>query len=40
VRNPDEEIADLSFSVGAIRAWNMLNASFHMQVPETPYTAG
>jgi AhpD family alkylhydroperoxidase len=36
----DAEIADLSFSVTAIRAWNMLNASFRTQVPETPYTAG
>jgi AhpD family alkylhydroperoxidase len=36
----DAEIADLTFSVTAIRAWNMLNASFHTQVPETPYTVG
>jgi AhpD family alkylhydroperoxidase len=36
----DEQIADLTFSVGAIRNWNMLNASFHTQVPETPYAAG
>jgi AhpD family alkylhydroperoxidase len=36
----DEEIADITFSVCAIRAWNMLNASFHTQVPETPYVAG
>jgi AhpD family alkylhydroperoxidase len=36
----DAEMADLTFSVTAIRAWNMLNASFHTQVPETPYTAG
>lgn len=36
----DAEIADLTFSVTAIRAWNMLNASFHMPVPETPYVAG
>ncbi|NML44593.1 carboxymuconolactone decarboxylase family protein [Ramlibacter sp. G-1-2-2] len=36
----DEEIAELTFSVGAIRAWNMLNASFRMPVPEVPYTAG
>ncbi len=36
----DAEIAELTFSVTAIRAWNMLNASFHTQVPETPYTAG
>jgi AhpD family alkylhydroperoxidase len=36
----DEEIADLTFSVGAIRAWNMLNASFHTPVPETPYVGG
>jgi AhpD family alkylhydroperoxidase len=36
----DAEIADLTFSVGAIRVWNMLNASFHTPVPETPYTVG
>lgn len=36
----DAEIAELTFSVGAIRAWNMLNASFRTQVPETPYAAG
>ena len=36
----DEEIAELTFSVGAIRAWNMLNASFRTPVPEVPYSAG
>jgi AhpD family alkylhydroperoxidase len=36
----DSEIAELTFSVGAIRVWNVLNASFHMPVPETPYSAG
>lgn len=36
----DTEIAELTFAVGAIRAWNMLNASFHMPVPEVPYSAG
>jgi AhpD family alkylhydroperoxidase len=36
----EAEIADLTFSVTAIRAWNMLNASFHTPVPETPYVAG
>jgi AhpD family alkylhydroperoxidase len=36
----DAQIADLTFAVCAIRSWNMLNASFHMQVPETPYPAG
>ncbi|HET6828315.1 MAG TPA: carboxymuconolactone decarboxylase family protein [Ramlibacter sp.] len=35
----DAEIAELTFVVGAIRAWNMLNASFQMPVPETPYVA-
>jgi AhpD family alkylhydroperoxidase len=35
----DQELAELTFIVGAIRAWNMLNASFHMQVPEQPYVA-
>jgi len=33
----DSEIAELTFSIGAIRAWNMLNASFHTPVPEQPY---
>ena len=36
----DEELAELTFAVGAIRAWNMLNASFHMPVPPKPYRAG
>ena len=35
----DAQIADLTFQVGAIRSWNMLNASFHTPVPETPYMA-
>ena len=35
----DAEIAQLSFAICAIRAWNMLNASFHTPVPETPYVA-
>jgi len=34
----DAEIAELTFAVGAIRAWNMLNASFHTPVPEVPYS--
>jgi AhpD family alkylhydroperoxidase len=34
----DEELAQLTFVVGAIRVWNMLNASFHMPVPAKPYT--
>jgi len=36
----DAQIAELTFAVGAIRAWNMLNASFHTPVPETPYVPG
>jgi AhpD family alkylhydroperoxidase len=36
----DAEIAEVTYAVGAIRAWNMLNASFHMPVPEVPYSAG
>ena len=36
----DADIAELTFSVTAIRAWNALNASFHTPVPETPYVAG
>lgn len=35
----DVELAELTFAIGAIRAWNMLNASFHMPVPEQPYAA-
>ena len=35
----DQELAELTFIVGAIRAWNMLNASFHMPVPQQPYEA-
>ena len=35
----DEELAELTFAVGAIRAWNMLNASFHLPVPARPYLA-
>ena len=35
----DEELAELTFAVGAIRAWNMLNASFHMPVSPTPYVS-
>jgi AhpD family alkylhydroperoxidase len=33
----DGEITELTFAVAAIRAWNMLNASFHTPVPEVPY---
>ncbi|HSV81998.1 MAG TPA: hypothetical protein VLK85_22625 [Ramlibacter sp.] len=36
----DAQIASLTFAIGAIRAWNMLNASFHTPVPEVPYSAG
>ncbi len=36
----DAAIADLTFAVGAIRAWNMLNASLHIPVPDVPYAAG
>lgn len=35
----DAEIAALTFAIGAIRSWNMLNASFRIQVPQTPYVA-
>ena len=35
----DQELAELTFVVGAIRAWNMLNASFHLPVPAKPYGA-
>ncbi len=36
----DADIAELTFSVTAIRAWNALNASFHTPVPESPHIAG
>ncbi len=35
----EAETAELTFAVAAIRAWNMLNASFQMPVPEQPYRA-
>ncbi|MBA2676370.1 carboxymuconolactone decarboxylase family protein [Ramlibacter sp.] len=34
----EAELVDLTFVVGAIRAWNMLNASLHTQVPAVPFT--
>ena len=33
----DSQIADITLAVGAIRAFNMLNVSNQMPVPETPY---
>lgn len=35
----DQELVELTFAVGAIRAWNMLNASFHLPIPPQPYAA-
>ena len=35
----DAEIAALSFAICAVRSWNVLNASFRTQVPETPWVA-
>lgn len=35
----DAELAELSFAVGALRTWNMMNAAFHTPVPEQPYVA-
>jgi AhpD family alkylhydroperoxidase len=35
----DAEIAEMSAAVAAIRAFNMLNASFRTPVPATPYIA-
>jgi AhpD family alkylhydroperoxidase len=35
----DNEIAEITFAVCAIRAFNMLNASFRTPVPPTPYVA-
>lgn len=36
----DAEVASLTYAVSAIRAWNVLNASFQMPMPATPYLAG
>ena len=36
----DAQIASLTYAVGAIRSWNVLNASFHTPMPEVPYSAG
>lgn len=33
----EAQIAEMTFAVGAIRAWNMLNVSFQQPVPEMPY---
>ena len=33
----DAQIADITFVVAAIRCWNMLNATFHVPVPEVPF---
>lgn len=33
----DSQIAEITFAVGAIRAFNMLNVSFHTPVPDVPY---
>ena len=35
----DQEIAEITVAIGAIRTFNMVNASFHTPVPETPYVA-
>ena len=35
----DAEIADLTFAVGAINAWNRLNVAFRNPVPDQPYRA-
>ena len=32
----DEEIADLSFAIAAINAWNLLNVSLRNPMPENP----
>ena len=36
----DAQIASLTYAVGAIRSWNMLNASFHTPMPQEPYAVG
>jgi AhpD family alkylhydroperoxidase len=35
----EAQVAEITFVVGAIRAFNMLNASFRTPVPEKPYVA-
>ncbi|MYM65385.1 carboxymuconolactone decarboxylase family protein [Pseudoduganella sp. FT55W] len=30
------EIAELSYAIATIRAWNVINASLHNQIPEVP----
>jgi AhpD family alkylhydroperoxidase len=32
----DNEIAELSYAIAVIRAWNAINASLHNQIPEVP----
>ncbi|WP_202414341.1 carboxymuconolactone decarboxylase family protein [Duganella flavida] len=32
----DNEIAELSYAIAVIRAWNVINASLHNQIPEVP----
>ncbi|NVM78808.1 AhpD family alkylhydroperoxidase [Duganella sp. SG902] len=32
----DTEIAELSYAIATIRAWNLINASLHNQIPEVP----
>jgi AhpD family alkylhydroperoxidase len=34
----DAEIAELSFTIATIRAWNLLNVSLRMPMPERPFT--
>ncbi len=34
----DEEIAELSFAIATIRAWNLLNVSLRNPLPEKPFT--
>jgi AhpD family alkylhydroperoxidase len=34
----DAEIAELSFAIATIRAWNLLNVSLRMPMPERPFT--
>lgn len=36
----EQQLAELSCAVTAIRAFNMLNVSFQMPVPEQPYVGG
>ncbi|RPE81802.1 carboxymuconolactone decarboxylase family protein [Vulcaniibacterium tengchongense] len=35
----EREVSELTFAVGAIRAWNVLNVGLRQPLPETPFEA-